>query len=136
MAAASTSSSRRWKRNIKNINDPLYKLSKLRGVTYDWDADHGGHHDIGFIAEEVGAVLPEIVVYEANGIDAIGMDYSKLTPLLVEAVNALRVETDNRIAMQTRQLAILQQENEELQRLNGDLAARLAQLEAAIAPVD
>jgi hypothetical protein len=31
-------------------------------------------------------------VYEENGIDAIGMDYSKLTPLLVEAVKALRDE--------------------------------------------
>ena len=42
------------------------------------------------IAEEVGAVLPEIVNYEENGIDAIGMDYSKMTPLLVEAVNAVQ----------------------------------------------
>ncbi len=35
-------------------------------------------------------VLPEIVVYEENGIDADGMDYSKLTPLLVEAVKELK----------------------------------------------
>jgi hypothetical protein len=41
------------------------------------------------IAEEVGQVLPEIVNYEENGTDANGMDYSKLTPLLVEAVNEL-----------------------------------------------
>jgi len=44
------------------------------------------------IAEEVGAVLPEIVQYEENGVDAMGMDYSKLTPLLVEAVKALKAE--------------------------------------------
>jgi len=46
------------------------------------------------IAEEVGKVLPEIVAYEKNGIDADGMDHSKLTPLLVEAVNVLRAEQD------------------------------------------
>ena len=46
---------------------------------------------------EVGEVLPEIVQYEENGIDAIGMDYSKMTPLLVEAVNALRAEKDAEI---------------------------------------
>ena len=40
------------------------------------------------IAEEVGRVLPGIVVYEANGIDANGMDYSRLTPLLVEVAKA------------------------------------------------
>ena len=35
------------------------------------------------------------VIYEENGIDAIGMDYSKMTPLLVEAVNALRDEKND-----------------------------------------
>lgn len=85
-----SASSIRWKRNIVEIDNPLEKLAELRGVYFDWDEEHGGHHDVGMIAEEVGKVLPEIVVYEANGIDADGMDYSKLTPLLVEAVNELQ----------------------------------------------
>jgi hypothetical protein len=34
------------------------------------------------------------VVYDENGIDASGMDYSKITPLLVEAVKALKAEND------------------------------------------
>jgi hypothetical protein len=79
------------------LSDPLAKLAQLRGVYFDWDEEHGGQHDLGMIAEEVGAVLPEIVNYEENGIDAIGMDYSKMTPLLVEAVNALRVEKNSEI---------------------------------------
>ena len=79
---------------FKLLNKELKKISELRGVYFDWDDEHGGHHDIGCIAEEVGKVLPEIVVYEENGIDADGMDYSKLTPLLLEAIKALleRVE--------------------------------------------
>jgi len=93
-----SSSSRRWKSDIRNIDDPLGKIARLRGVYYTWDKEHGGHHDLGMIAEEVGEVLPEIVNYEENGIDAIGMDYSKMTPLLVEAVNALRDEKDAQIA--------------------------------------
>ena len=103
-----SSSSIRWKKNITPISEPLKKLAQLRGVYYDWDEEHGGHHDVGMIAEEVGAVLPEIVQYEENGVDAIGMDYSKLTPLLVEAVNALRNE-------------------------NATLRARLESLEATVA---
>jgi len=83
-----SSSSIRWKRNIQEIDNPLQKVSKLRGVYFDWDEENGGHHDVGCIAEEVGAVLPEIVEYEENGIDAEGMDYSKLTPLLLEAIKA------------------------------------------------
>jgi len=84
-----SSSSIRWKRDIVEINNPLEKLSEIRGVYFNWDEEHGGEHDIGCIAEEVGKILPEIVVYEENGIDTDGMDYSKLTPLLVEAVKAL-----------------------------------------------
>lgn len=83
-------SSIRWKRNIVEINNPLKKLAEIRGVYFDWDEEHGSGHDVGCIAEEVGKVLPEIVVYEENGIDADGMDYSKLTPLLIEAIKALQ----------------------------------------------
>ena len=78
------------------------------------------------IAEEVGAVLPEIVQYDENGIDAIGMDYSKLTPLLVEAVTALRSE-------QHQQLAEKDDEIGELRTANAALESRLTQLEAALA---
>lgn len=38
------------------------------------------------IAEEVGAVVPEVVSFEANGKDVRGVDYSRLTALLIEAV--------------------------------------------------
>lgn len=89
-----SSSSVRWKTNIKPIPKPLEKLMALRGVYFIWDEDHGGQHDLGMIAEEVGKVLPEIVVYEENGIDACGMDYSKITPLLVEALKAQQIEIE------------------------------------------
>ena len=85
-----SASSRRWKNNIIEIDEPLEKLSQLRGIYFNWDEEHGGKHDMGCIAEEIGKVLPEIVVYEDNGIDANGMDYSKLTPLLIEAIKALQ----------------------------------------------
>ena len=72
----------------------LGKLSELRGVYFDWDEEYGGKHSVGMIAEEVGKVLPEIVIYEENGIDAKGMDYSKITPLLVEAIKELKQIVD------------------------------------------
>ncbi len=106
-----SSSSIRWKTNIRPIDSPLEKIMNLRGVYYNWDAEHGGSHDLGMIAEEVGEVLPEIVQYEENGIDAEGLDYSKLTPLLVEAVKALK------------------KENDELQEQNNRLESRLSALE-------
>jgi hypothetical protein len=108
-----SSSSIRWKSNVRNIDQPREKLARLRGVYFDWDGAHGGHHDLGMIAEEVGAVLPEIVGYEENGIDANGMDYSKLTPLLVEAAKD-----------QQRQIDALRQENTELRKRLEALEAR------------
>lgn len=112
-------SSKRWKNNVEPIGDALDKIARLRGVSFDWDADHGGHHDIGFIAEEVGKVMPEIVAWEEDGEYAIGLDYSKVTPLLVEAMNALRAESESTI--------------DALQRENESLRDRLAALEAAVA---
>jgi endosialidase-like protein/collagen triple helix repeat protein len=120
-----SSSSRRWKHNIEPIGDPLTKLAQLRGVYYDWDDEHGGAHDVGMIAEEVGEVLPEIVQYEENGIDAIGMDYSKMTPLLVEAVNALRSQRDSDVAS-------LHAVNEALRDDNAALRDRLDALELLV----
>ena len=64
----------------------------LRGVSYDWKAD--GRHDIGLIAEEVGEVIPEIVVFEENGVDAESVDYSRLVAVLIEAMKAQQAEID------------------------------------------
>jgi hypothetical protein len=81
-----SSSSIRWKRNIQPMNNALSEVLAMRGVYFDWDAAHGGQHSMGMIAEEVGKVVPEVVSYEANGVDATGMDYGRLTPVLVEAI--------------------------------------------------
>ncbi|HXZ42815.1 MAG TPA: tail fiber domain-containing protein, partial [Terriglobales bacterium] len=78
-----TYSSRRWKANIKTLPDALAKVEQLRGVSYD--LKDSGKHEIGVIAEEVGKVVPEVVSYEKNGKDARGVDYSRLTSLLIEA---------------------------------------------------
>lgn len=78
-----TYSSRRWKTNIQPLRGVLAKIEQLRGVSYD--LKDSGKHEIGVIAEEVGAVVPEVVTYEDNGKDARGVDYSRLTALLIEA---------------------------------------------------
>lgn len=77
-------SSRRWKMNIKPIGDALSKVRKLRGVSFDWK--DSGRHDIGLIAEDTGKIVPEVVTYEENGVNAKGIDYGHLVGLIVEAV--------------------------------------------------
>jgi len=72
-----TYSSRRWKTNIHLLENALRKVEQLRGVSDD--LKDSGKHEIGVIAEEVGAVVPELVSYEANGKDARSVDYARLT---------------------------------------------------------
>lgn len=89
-----TYSSGRWKHNVAPIENALDKVLRMRGVTFDWNPEHGGTHDIGFVAEEVGQVVPELVSWEVEGKTANGMAYDRVTALLVEAVKSLKKEND------------------------------------------
>jgi hypothetical protein len=126
-----SASSIRWKRDVRPIDDPLGKVLRIRGVYFNWDAEHGSQHDVGMIAEEVGDVLPEIVEYEENGIDASGMDYSKLTPLLVEAVKALKVEIDELQRQNTEKDSLI----DTLKQQNDRLESSMAALESSVATI-
>jgi hypothetical protein len=118
-----TYSSRRWKTNIQTLPDALAKVEQLRGVSYD--LKDSGKHEIGVIAEEVGRVLPEVVSYEANGKDASGVDYSRLTALLIEAVK----QQQRQIAAQRKELAAQAAAQRDQVRA---LRTRLAQLKGKV----
>ncbi|MBU6414643.1 tail fiber domain-containing protein [Patescibacteria group bacterium] len=87
-----TFSSIRWKENIKPIDGALDKVLQLQGVAFDWKESK--KRDIGFIAEEVGRIIPEIVDYEADGKYAKGLDYARLTAVLVEATKEQQKEIE------------------------------------------
>jgi hypothetical protein len=106
----STYSSRRWKTNIQTLPNALAKVEQLRGVSYDLKGS--GKHEIGVIAEEVGKVVPEVVSFETNGKDAQGVDYSRLTAVLIEAVK----EQQRQIQEQRQQIRVQQRQ---IARLNG-----------------
>ena len=88
-------SSRRWKTNIETITSALDQVTQLRGVSYQWK--NGGKQDIGLIAEEVGSILPELVDYEENGIDARSVDYVSLIALLIEAIKEQQLQINHLI---------------------------------------
>jgi trimeric autotransporter adhesin len=108
-----SSSSIRWKKEIQPIANTLEKLKNLRGVYFTWDEEHGGQHDLGFIGEEVAKYFPELVVNdpEAPGY-IIGMDYSKMTPVLLQAIN----EQQNLIEAQNAQIQELVKRIEALEK--------------------
>lgn len=99
-----TYSSRRWKTHVHTLDNALDKVQQLRGVAYD--LKDSGKHEIGVIAEEVGQVVPEVVSYEENGRDARGVDYTRLTALLIEAVK----QQQRQIGTQQNQIRAQQQQ--------------------------
>lgn len=79
-------SSRRWKTDIRPLEESLSIVQKLQGVQYRWK--ESGEPDIGLIAEEVGKVLPEVVNYTDNGQEARSVQYARLVAVLIEALKA------------------------------------------------
>ena len=85
VAFSTTPSDRRLKTNIQDINYGLETIMKLNPKQYDWKKDNA--HDIGFIAQEVEEVIPEIVKDKKHFDKEIKtLDYEKLTAVLIKAV--------------------------------------------------
>ena len=80
-----TYSDRTLKTNIQKMDGALEKVMKLEAVTYDKKAT--GKSEIGFIAQDVAKVVPEICALDANG-EGRGIDYSRMSTLLVGALKA------------------------------------------------
>ena len=116
-------SSKRWKSNVRTFEGAVEAVKSLRGVRFDWKET--GRPDVGFIAEEVGEVLPEIVQYEEDGTTARSLDYSRLTALLVEAAKAQQDELDE-----------LRVEKAKLEVSRRSLEGRLERLEALMATLE
>ena len=82
-------SSMTLKENIAEIESPLDKLTKLRGVEFDYKSTK--ERSIGMIAEEVNEVFPELVNKNEDG-EVTAMSYSRMTAVLLEAVKELSQE--------------------------------------------
>jgi hypothetical protein len=86
------SSDARFKTNIIPIENPLQKVMQLRGVTFDWktkdfpNRTFSEKRSLGFIAQEVEKVIPEVVQTENSTEGFKSVQYDKVVALLVEAI--------------------------------------------------
>lgn len=82
-----------YKENISTIDskDALNSILKLVGVTYD-RKDGSTKNEAGLIAEDTAQILPNLVTYKNGNPD--GINYTKLTAYLIEAVKTLKSEID------------------------------------------
>jgi len=84
-----TSSDQRLKENIADADDAGSKIDAIQVRKYDWKVD-GSHQDYGMIAQELQAVAPEAVCGDADSEEMMGVDYSKLVPMLIKEIQSLR----------------------------------------------
>lgn len=88
-------SDERLKRNIEPLSGALDKVTRLRGVWFNWTnqpADTPQPRDLGLIAQEVKAVLPEAVTEGRGG--HLAISYQAVTVLLLEAVKEQQAQID------------------------------------------
>jgi hypothetical protein len=88
-AAFVTYSDESLKTEVQTMNTALDAVMSLNGVEFTWK--DSGERDFGFIAQEVAQVLPK-AVHTNEGVS--GVDYSRLTSVLVEAVKAQQVQIE------------------------------------------
>jgi hypothetical protein len=83
--AYNTTSDQRLKSNITNSESVIDKLMQVKVRQYDW-TQGAVHQDYGFIAQELEPVLSGIVTKGKTDEDMWQLDYAKLTPHLVKAM--------------------------------------------------
>jgi len=125
--AYSSNSDGRYKKNVKRLPNALATIRNLTGISFDWRHDEFPKKDfgtnrsqVGFIAQHVERVIPEIVTTDKQGYK--GVQYSQLTAHLTEAVKELAVQNEG-----------LQEENNQLRATVDSLTKRMLQVEQLLA---
>ncbi|KKP76780.1 MAG: hypothetical protein UR76_C0003G0058 [Candidatus Campbellbacteria bacterium GW2011_GWC1_35_31] len=86
-------SSERFKTNINDLTYGLDTVLQLRPVSFNWKSDfiNSSSTQIGFIAEEVDLLIPEVIGHDDKG-NIMNLDYPKLTAVLVGAMKELNTK--------------------------------------------
>jgi hypothetical protein len=83
-----SASDQRLKENIVDAPGALSSVNAIKVRSFDWKAD-GSHVDYGYIAQELSEVAPEAVSVPANPEEMMGVDFGKLTPRIIKALQEL-----------------------------------------------
>jgi len=87
-----TSSDYRLKENVAPIQNGLTRLQQLNPVQFDWK--NSGETSEGFIAHEVQEIFSDAVTGEKDAEEMQGMDYGRITPLLVKAIQEQQAQIE------------------------------------------
>jgi hypothetical protein len=108
--SVSGTSDSRFKTNIRPVTNALDKVKALQGVYFNWnqktfpEKEFGAQDELGFIAQEVEKIVPEIVVKEKTKEEYRSVKYDKLVALLVEAIKEQQKQIE-KLQVKVKQLA-------------------------------
>jgi hypothetical protein len=87
--AYNTSSDQRLKENITDASSASDDIDAIQVRSFDWKAD-GSHQKYGMVAQELQSVAPIAVTGDADSDEMMGVDYSKLVPMMLKEIQSLR----------------------------------------------
>ena len=85
-------SDKRLKTDIKPITNSLDKVMKMQGVYYKRNDVEDAREQVGVLAQDMEAILPEVVLTADDEIQTKSVDYGKITSVLIEAIKELKAE--------------------------------------------
>jgi len=87
--AYNTSSDQRLKDNIVDAPSASDDIDAIQVRSFDWKSD-GSHQKYGMVAQELQTVAPEAVSAPEDPEEMMGVDYSKLVPMMLKEIQSLR----------------------------------------------
>ena len=87
-------SDRRLKTDIKNIENALPKVMQMQGVYYKRNDVEDAREQVGVIAQDMEAIVPEVVLTADDEMQTKSVDYGKLCAVLIESIKELKAEID------------------------------------------
>ncbi len=85
-------SDKRLKTDIKPITNALPKVMQMQGVYYKRNDVEDAREQVGVLAQDMEAILPEVVLTADDEIQTKSVDYGKITSVLIEAIKELKAE--------------------------------------------
>lgn len=82
-------SDKRLKTDIEPIANSLQKVMAMQGVYYKRNDVENAKTQVGVLAQDMEAILPEVVMTADDEMQTKSVDYGKLTSVLIEAVKEL-----------------------------------------------
>ena len=87
-------SDRRLKTDIEPITNALPKVMQMQGVYYKRNDVEDAREQIGVIAQDMEAIVPEVVLTADDDMQTKSVDYGKLCAVLIESIKELKAEID------------------------------------------